>query len=94
MGITIERVREKELDDKVEEWHTTYKGNKSLYQFLGLSFEDFAAYVKGHIIYSDKVLITCPHCQAEFPMGREEVVRYHNEIVCFNCFVRFAVEDA
>lgn len=40
--------KEKTLDDyedKIEEWHTIYKGDLQLHEFLGLSWEEYTELV-------------------------------------------------
>jgi hypothetical protein len=44
-------ITEKEIEAKVEEWHTKYKGFEPLHQFVGLSFDAFSAYIEGRAIF-------------------------------------------
>jgi hypothetical protein len=46
-----ESSRAKEIDDKIEEWHNS-DSKQSLAEYLGMTPEQYAAYVEGRVVKS------------------------------------------
>ena len=44
------KVRLEDIDDYVDIWHTDISIGKSLHEYLGMSWEEYAGYVEGTLI--------------------------------------------